>query len=158
MAKKTKETEKVRTLREQGVLNPDPHRVRDELFQDNDFFDPRDLVQVKYEMLRQVRQGASVSETARAFGLSRPTVYQAQRALEEAGMQGLLPKRPGPKRAHKLTQKLMAFLEQQRTKKPEQSSRELATKLQERFGVVVHPRSIERAMARQKKKHRQGRR
>jgi hypothetical protein len=35
---------------------------------------PRDLVQVKYEMLRRVRvDGHSVSQSATGFGLSRPS-------------------------------------------------------------------------------------
>jgi len=154
MAQKAEENQKARALREQGVLNPDPHRVRDELFQDNDFFDPRDLVQVKYEMLRRVCQGASVSNAATNFGLSRPTFYQARGALQEAGLVGLLPKRPGPKRGHKLTEEVVATVEQLRSRKPELSSRELATELQKRLGVFVHPRSIERALARRKKKRR----
>ena len=43
------------SLRQQGVLNPHPEKVADPLFHDSEFFDPRDLVQVKYEMLRRVR-------------------------------------------------------------------------------------------------------
>src|SRR4051812_49751372 len=36
----------------QGTLNPRADDVRDPAFVDSEFFDPRDLVQVKYEMLR----------------------------------------------------------------------------------------------------------
>jgi hypothetical protein len=44
-------------------LNPSPERVTDELFQE--FFDPRDLVQVKYEMLRRVQtEGQPVGRSA----------------------------------------------------------------------------------------------
>jgi hypothetical protein len=58
------------SLRQQGVLNPHPQKVADPLFLRGEFFDPRDLVQVKYEMLRRVRvEGSSVSEVAqRVFG------------------------------------------------------------------------------------------
>ena len=56
---------KLRTLQQQGTLNPRPKAVRDELFLQDDFFDPRDLVQVKYEMLRRVRtEGKSVTDAA----------------------------------------------------------------------------------------------
>src|SRR5881396_743976 len=102
MAKAARREAKTRALAEQGVLNPTPEGVQDERFRTGAFFDPRDLVQVKYEMLRRGRaEGATVTEAAQVFGLSRPTYYQAQRALAQEGLPGLLPKRPGPKGAHK---------------------------------------------------------
>ena len=39
-------------LKANGTLNPHTRRVHDALFHDAPFFDPRDLLQVKYEMLR----------------------------------------------------------------------------------------------------------
>jgi predicted Zn-dependent protease len=45
---------KIAALREEGTLHSAPEKVRDPKFQDSDFFDPRDAVQVKYEMLRRV--------------------------------------------------------------------------------------------------------
>ncbi|WP_423926832.1 DNA cytosine methyltransferase [Candidatus Palauibacter sp.] len=103
--------DKTRTLREHGCLNPRPERVREPRFLDNAFFDPRDLVQVKYEMLRRVREdGESVSGSAARFGLSRPTFYLAQRAYEAGGLPALLPERPGPRRPHKLSAEVVAAL------------------------------------------------
>lgn len=62
----------------------------------NSGFDPRDLVQVKYEMLRRVSaEGHSVVQSAKAFGLSRPSFYQAQAALQREGLAGLLAKKRG---------------------------------------------------------------
>ena len=53
-------------------LNPHPEQVTDAEFLGSDFFDARDAVQVKYEMVRKVRVGgASVTEAAAAFGYSR---------------------------------------------------------------------------------------
>jgi hypothetical protein len=45
---------KRRFLRQQSTLNPRPQSVRHESFQNSEFFDPGDLLQVKYEMLWQV--------------------------------------------------------------------------------------------------------
>ena len=74
---------KADTLRQHGCLHPHPDKVTDELFASSEFFDARDLVQVKYEMLRRVRvDGHSVSQSAARFGLSRPSYYQAQKAFE----------------------------------------------------------------------------
>lgn len=155
MLRKSGEDAKVRVLREHGTLNPEPDEVGDERFRSGDFFDPRDLVQVKYEMLRHVhREGATVSEAARTFGFSRPTFYHAQQALAEKGVGGLLPKRPGPRKAHKLTDEVMEFVGHLRVEEPVLSAEELAGRLEDRFGLSVHPRSIERALVRRKKKHR----
>lgn len=147
---------KTEALRKYRALNPTPERVTDERFQDDGFFDSRDLVQVKYEMLRRVRRGgATVTEAAEAFGFSRPTFYQARDALEKEGLAGLAAKQPGPKGAHKLSEEVLEFVERLRTESPELRSREWADRIGERFGVSVHPRSIERALARREKK-RQG--
>ncbi len=155
MLRKSGEDAKVRVLKEHGTLNPEPDEVGDERFRSGDFFDPRDLVQVKYEMLRHVhREGATVSEAARAFGFSRPTFYHAQQALAEKGVGGLLPKRPGPRKAHKLTDEVMEFVGHLRVQEPVLSAEELAGRLEDRFGLSVHPRSIERALVRREKKHR----
>ena len=146
---------KGQTLAEHGVLNPRPQTVTDELFQASEFFDPRDLVQVKYEMLRRVRvDGQTITEAATAFGFSRPAFYQAQTTFEEEGLPGLVPRRPGPRRAHKLSKAVMEFVDHQRAKDRTLRAPALAATIQRRFGVSVHPRSIERALARRTKRGR----
>jgi transposase len=158
MAKAARQDAKARALAEQGVLNPTPARVTDARFRTGAFFDPRDLVQVKYEMLRRVRaDGATVTAAAQAFGVSRPTYYQAQRALATVGLPALVPKRPGPKGAHKLTEAVMAFVEVVRQKDPAVTATALSQRVRARFGLAVHPRSIERARARREKKRRRSR-
>jgi transposase len=157
MAKAARDA-KARALAEQGVLNPEPDRVTAERFRTGAFFDPRDLVQVKYEMLRRVRaEGATVTEAARAFGVSRPTYYQAQRALDDAGLPALVPKRPGPKGGHKLTDAVMMFVDRVLSEEPGVGATALSQRVGERFGLTVHPRSIERALTRREKKRRRAR-
>lgn len=144
---------KRRTLQQQGALNPRPKTVRDELFLEDEFFDPRDLVQVKYEMLRRVRtDGQSVSDAAANFGFSRPSFYQAQFAFEQDGLAGLVPRKRGPKQAHKLTEEVLTFVGEVRQKEPSIRLSDLVKRIQERFGTKVHPRSIERSLLRHQKK------
>src|SRR5262249_27762095 len=110
---------KAEALRQQGVLNPPPQKVADPLFLHGEFFDPRDLVQVKYEMLRRVRvDGPAVTAVTQASGFSRPVFYQAQALYHRAGLPGLIPQRPGPRRAHKLSDLVVAFLLQHRLRDP----------------------------------------
>jgi transposase len=140
---------KAEALRESRTLNPRPEEVTDEAFASSDFFDARDLVQVKYEMLRRVSEdGLSVSPAAAAFGLSRQSYYQAAAALGEAGLAGLLPGKPGPRGAHKLTGEVVGHLRALVASDPGLRPAELAEAVAQRFGIRVHPRSIERALAR----------
>ena len=141
------------SLRQQGVLNPHPEKVGDPLFHDSEFFDPRDLVQVRYEMLRRVHvERASVTGVTQAFGFSRPVFYQAQALYHRAGLPGLIPQRPGPRQAHKLSDLVVDFLLQHRLSDPLLRPTALSELVRERFGIVVHPRSIERALERRRKK------
>lgn len=144
---------KTDSLREQGALNPHPDRVQDKLFNEHDFFDARDLVQVKYEMVRRVEtEGASITDAAEAFGFSRPSFYQAQQVLRVHGLTGLLPKKRGPRSGHKLNAEVVDYLVKMRVDEPSVASRELADRTERRFGIRVHPRSVERALARREKK------
>ncbi len=111
----TRKNDKAENLRKLGTLNRRPERVNDPRFLSDPFFDPRDLVQVRCEMLRRVsREGQSVSESARNFGVSRPTWYHAARAFEESGLAGLVPERPRPRRAHKLDDTVVEALAEAR--------------------------------------------
>lgn len=155
MPKPPPDDAKLRSLREQGAVNPRPQTVTDDLFAASEFFDPRDLVQVKYEMLRRVeKDGQSVTEAAAKFGFSRPSFYQAQTALAQRGLAGLIPLKRGPKQARKLSAAVLEFVRQARQDDPSLSARDLARRIQERFAVTVHPRTIERGLARHQKKRR----
>jgi transposase len=146
---------KRRLLRQQGVLHPHPEAVTAALFQDSSFFDSSDLIQVKYEMLRRVEaEQIPVSRAAHEAGLSRPCFYQAQAALQQSGLVGLIPQKPGPHGAHKLTAQVLDFLDRQRASQPDLKFAELARLVQAQRGVTVHPRTLERVLFRRQKKRR----
>jgi transposase len=146
--------QKAAALRAARSLHRHPETVRDPTFTRGDpFFDARDLVPVKYEMLRRVAvDGLAVRTTAASFGFSRPAFYAACAAWNEAGLPGLLPDRPGPRGGHKLTADVLTFLREQRARDARLRPVDLVTLVQEQFGVGVHPRSIERALVRLEKK------
>ena len=144
-----KEDPKVEALREERCLNPRPDAVRDPAFADSEFLDARDLVQVKYEMVRRVRvDGEAVSRSAADFGLSRPSFYEAATALDANGVAGLVPARPGPRRAHKMSEEVVAFVRQRLQADPSLHPADLVGPIEERFGLRVHARSVERALVR----------
>ncbi|MGH9255336.1 MAG: helix-turn-helix domain-containing protein [Vicinamibacterales bacterium] len=110
-------------------------------------------MQVKYEMVRQVRvDGHAVSQSAAAFGFSRPSFYHAQERLDRGGLAALVPRKSGPRRSHKLEADVMTFIEQLRSDDASLRPADVAARIQQRFRRTVHPRSIERALARQEKK------
>jgi transposase len=92
--------------------------------------------------------GASVAAAARAFGYSRPAYYAAAAALAADGLGGLVPARPGPRGGHKLTGEVLAWAEARLAADPNLRPAGLAAPIEEAFGVRVHPRSVERALAR----------
>ena len=143
---------KTQLLQDSGTLNPNPERVTEQLFQQHTFFDSADLVQVKYEMLRCVeKEGRSVSQAALDFGFSRRHFYVIQRQFAERGFHSLLPEKRGPRGAHKLDQAVMAFVQQTLDDDPSLKAPALSRLIKAQFHRKVHPRSIERALARKKK-------
>lgn len=147
-AKKAKKDPKAAALLADGTLNPFPEKVTDPKFQQGEFFDPRDVVQVKYEMLRRVLlESASVTDVTDEYGVSRPTYYEAKSNFDEAGVVGLVPKKRGPRGPHKLQGELLEFLQKQHVASEPIRARELANLIREKFSIEVHPRTIERALA-----------
>jgi hypothetical protein len=146
------EDPKVAALRAAGALHARPDAVHDAAFARHDFFDRRDRVQVKYEMLRRHRvDDRPVTEVAAAFGVSRQAFYAAEAALTAGGLPGLLPRPRGPKRAHKCTDAILDFVEQHHAEDPSRPAAGWAEAVRARFGVAIHPRSLARALGRRKK-------
>jgi transposase len=147
-AKIRAKTAKVKALLEEGTLNPSPAKVHDQKFQENEFFDPRDLMQVKYEMLRRVSiEKTSVTEATEEYGVSRPTYYQTKASFDKGGLAGLVPRRRGPHGPHKLQGAALAFVQQQLVAGQPVRARELAKLVRQKFDLAIHPRTIERSVA-----------
>jgi len=138
---------KAEILLSEGTLNPAPEKVRDPKFREGEFFDPRDSVQLKYEMLRRVSvENTSVTDAVDEYGVSRPTYYQALAGFQVAGIAGLVPRKRGPRGPHKLQGDVLAFLERRLVAGEPIRARELSRLVRKEFGVDVHPRTIERAV------------
>ena len=154
------EDAKAAALRAAGALHPRPERVQDEAFARHEFFDRRDRVQVKYEMLRRHRvDGRPVTEVAAAFGSSRQAFYTRDAAFTAGGD----PRAPAPAaraparpQVHRRDPGLRGALAR-RARGPT-SAAAWRTAVQHRFGVTIHPRSLARALARREKKRRAARR
>lgn len=138
---------KLATLAAYGAINPRPDTVTDPRVATSAFLDARDLVQMRYEMVRRVQvDGHAVSCVAAAFGVSRQTVYQMQAIFHQAGLPGLLPRHRGPHHRYKLRPEVVEFLVQARHAHGGMTGQALRQQVQERFGLTVHRRSIERVL------------
>ena len=148
-------TAKLQSLRQSGTVNARAAKVQDPLFLEQEFFDPQDLTQVKYEMLRRVQKDAlPISTAATHFGFSRPAFYKAQQDFTREGLAGLIPRRRGPKQGHKLTPEVLAFAKQIRTRDSSLRTPDLLRQIQKKFALQVHRRTLERALVAAKKKQR----
>ena len=153
MESKKRNTAKRRALDQNGTLNKNADKVADPKFKNIAFFDPDDIVQVKYEMLRSQKDGTGIIKASKSFGFSRITFYKVSKAFKECGLAGLLPQKKGPRRAHKLTGEVMEFVGRLIEQKPGIKSDGIRQEIKDRFDLTVHKRSIERAINRSKKKH-----
>jgi len=133
-----------RVLGETGLLHPRPEAVTAPLFGGHgSFFLVLDKVQVKYEMLRaHVVDGLSATSAAEQHGYSRAAFYLITAAFDQAGMHGLLDEPRGRRGPLKLTAEVMKFVA---SADPMLSGSQLASEIEERFGVNLHRRTIERA-------------
>src|SRR5271166_6330369 len=125
---------KIEILRSCGALNRHPEEVRNPLFTENDFFDPHDLVQLKYETIRAVEVDA------------RPTIYEARENFRQEGIEGLLPEKRGPKKPRKLTPQVRDYLEELVASNPDLKTAVLVQRVRRRFGVLLHVRTVEKAL------------
>jgi hypothetical protein len=138
---------KAQFLAERGALHPHPGQAQDALFRTGTFFDARDLIQVRYEMVRRYRVDAQpASRVARSFGVSRQSLYLLARAVRGHGLPGLFPRKRGPKAAHKWTDEVLAFARARRPESPQLPLDELLAGVREHLGIHLHRRTLERRL------------
>jgi transposase len=144
---------KLKTLKDNGSFNRHASSVRNPLFAGNPYFDPCDLVQVKYEMLRAVKNdGLPVTEASRQFGFSRAAYYKAEKRFADSGIEGLCLRKTGPKSPAKATDDVLDFASNLKAERPGITNDEIVSAIRARKGIEIHKRSLQRGQA--KKKHR----
>ena len=135
-------------LKAGGTYNRAHKSVTADEFQHGVFFDPKDLAQVKYEMLRSVaKDGVSISDAAEKYGLSRQPYYISKNAVENQGLVGLIPQKRGPKGSHKLGVQAEEFIDRYMKEHPNANSAEINRELAKATGIQVHNRTVSRYMA-----------
>lgn len=134
-------------LRDSGTLNPRPESVTASLFVNSPFFDPSDLLQVRYEMIRSHTKGTTLQEIAARYGMSVPTCVRLKRAYRNGGVQALIPGRRGPRGPRKITPEVVGFARKYLVEHGDTSVRKLADQVSEHFGVRIHFSALYRALS-----------
>jgi phage tail tape-measure protein len=138
--------ERLAALEQAGLMHPRADAVTALLFSSDGFFLAADKVQVKYEMLRaHFADGEPAARAARAHGYSRAAFYLVAASFAEAGMNGLVDERRGRRGPVKLSPQIAEFIA---SAPPGTSGAALAAQVADRFGVVLHRRTVERARPR----------
>lgn len=138
-------TTKNESLKKYGCYNNNYDNVAADVFNSIPFFDKRDIVQVKYEMIRATAKNeGSITEIADAYGFSRKSYYQINEAFQAGGLYALIPKKTGPKGAFKLNPEILAFINSFLMDHKNAKSKEISVALEAEKGIKVHPRTIYR--------------
>lgn len=131
-------------MKKNGTYNHHSQKVCAGIFKENPFFDPHDIMQVKYEMLRAVeKDNIDVSAAAKAFGFSRVSFYQIKNDYEQEGVVGLMPQKRGPRGSRKITDDDVDFA---RKLVVNYTKDQIVTRLREERGVNICKRTLERKL------------
>lgn len=143
----------------QGLLHGKPERVVHPLFRSIDFFDPHDLAQVRYEMLRTARvDEVTVTEACRLFGFSREYFYQLERDFMARGYVALIGAPQGRRPLIGVNQEIVNFLLQRKMADPMLTGEELRKEILAAYKVDCSRRTVERVLEKLQVQGKRGRR
>lgn len=132
-------------LRKEGLINPKPERVCYKHFESNDFFDPMDLPQVRYEMIRTARvENISVANACRLFGFSREYFYKLERKFMEHGFVALLGSQKGRRPLIALNNEIVNFIIHRKVDNPNLSGEDLRKEILKIHKLDCSRRTVER--------------
>jgi hypothetical protein len=132
-------------LQKEGLINPKPERVCYKHFESNDFFDPMDLPQVRYEMIRTARvENISVANACRLFGFSREYFYKLERKFMKHGFVALLGSQKGRRPLIALNNEIVNFIIHRKVDNPNLSGEDLRKEILKIHKLDCSRRTVER--------------
>ena len=132
-------------LRRALCLHRSPESVKDETFiEQSDFFDPRDIVQVKYELLRRCEvDSKDVASTCLDFGFSRTTYYKVQQAFLRGGLPSLMGRPRGRPNPVKVTDVVLGYTIAEKAKNPKLTAKDMVAALDVRYHQRLSVRMVQ---------------
>jgi len=142
---------KKETLVSNGTYNKNYMKVKNKKFIEESFYDPMDIIQVKYEMLKDALYGnRSIMEIANEFGFSRASFYKIKNEFDKKGISAFIHDKVGPKEPYKLKDNFKEYIDKYIQNNPGVSSNEIAINLNKDKEVNISKRTIERYRSRKK--------
>lgn len=134
-----------------GTYNKNHDKVQKKAFQEDEFYDPMDVVQVRYEMIKDASGGGrAIEQVTSEYGYSRASYYHIMDNFKKGGMLALVPEKTGPKTARKLTDDLREYVTKYIEANPSASSSKIASEIQRNKGIAISKRTIERFRSKKK--------
>lgn len=132
-------------LQRAHCIHPAPEKVHDKRFQEEDsFFDPKDIVQVKYELLRScIVEASDVASTCVRFGFSRTTYYKVYEAFLHGGIPYLMGRPRGRPQPIKVNELVLGYLIAEKAMNPKLSASKMVTGVMNRYNVQISVRMIQ---------------
>jgi len=138
-------------LMKNGTYNKNHEKVTAPKFLGDTFYDPMDIAQVKYEMLKDVeKKETTIADAASDYGFSRAAFYNIKEAFSKQGIKGLIPEKPGPRKPHKLTQECQELIDGYVAENPRISSSEITERIKRENDIQMSKRTVERYRAKKK--------
>jgi len=132
-------------LNKEGLANRRAERVTHSLFLTLDFFDPLDLPQVKYELLRAARvDNISVTEACNLFGFSREYFYRLEKAFMKHGYVSVIGSAMGRRPIIALNQEIVSFIVHRKMEEPRLSGKALRKEILQQYSIDCSRRTVER--------------
>ncbi len=137
---------KIDFLKKEGLINNKAEKVNHPLFETVKFFDPLDLPQVRYEMLRAVRvENMFIVKACKEFGFSREYFYQLEREFNKYGFSSLLRTSVvGCRPVIALNQEIVNYLIYRKIEEPKLSGEKLCKEINVIYKVKCEKRTVER--------------
>ncbi len=139
------DTNKIEFFKSVGILNTKPERIIHSMFQNNEFFDPLDLIQVRYEMLRGPRsEKITVSEACKQFGYSREYFYSLDRDFNSRGFAGIMTSIMGRPPIIAQNPEIINYILQRKFADSSLTGEDLRLELKSKFQLECSRRTVER--------------
>ena len=122
-------------------------------FIESDLYASRDLLQVRYELVRSIEEGdIALDEVPDKYGVSSVTAKRYVRSFKEGGMIALVPEQKGPKGPSSLDDEALRFIDSYIAEHPKASGRKVHEALESERHLGISKRTVERYLSSKKAK------
>ena len=132
-------------LKASNTFNPDYDKISDPKFSIDSIMDPRDLLQVRYELVRSVEyDNTPITHAAEEYGVSERTARRYIQSMKAGGLSALIPGKSGPSGPSVLKQEVCDFIDAYVASHPRASGKKVCDAIAQSMNISVGQRTVER--------------